>query len=280
MQSEGMMAITEWECMITDKMLINLFSEQSDGTMSRVALEILSSSNPTMAALRKKVEEIETLLWYSTKKNLGKLGMQKRFFKPCNSSSHWEVSCWGECRICHLSGHKAEWCHLARKGGTPPTTSTSTEAAKAGMEKKKKKKKKKKEAKKARDAAAGTETPMEEVDTESDSQADSPVRPVLAALSAENARAEGVNLGTSNKAYISGCLKSILNNMRKEEAQDCFEALRANNRESPMTKTKVFGILTGGYETDTWWDSGCTFAIATLQIIMELGGELQPSPRS
>ena len=27
-------------------------------------------------------------------------------------------------------------------------------------------------------------------------------------------------------------------------------------------------------ETDTCWDSGCTFAVATLQIIKQIGGEL------
>ena len=45
-----------------------------------------------------------------------------------------------------------------------------------------------------------------------------------------------------------------------------------------MTKTKVYGQLTGGYgiENNTCWDSGCIFAIATFQIIKELGVDSDP----
>ena len=103
-------------------------------------------------------------------------------------SSHREESCWGKCRICHWRGHNAG------KEGTTQTTSTSTEAAKASIEKKMKKKK-------AGDKATGTETPVEEVDTESDSKLDSPVRPVVPAPATENARGKRANVGTANKAF-------------------------------------------------------------------------------
>ena len=77
-----------------------------------------------------------------------------------------------------------------------------------------------------------TETPG------SESEVDSPRRPVIPAPAPMNARAERVTLGTANKA--------LLGNMGKEEAQKCFRAFKANSRESPLTRTKLFGKLTGG----------------------------------
>ena len=158
------LAVTEWESMTTDEMLIHHFSKQSDVNMSQASMKILASDNNTVAAVSTKVTDIETLLWYSTNKNLGKQGIQreKRFRKPFNSFSHWKESCWGECRICQQHGHKTEWCHVSGKEGTLPTTSTSIEAPKAGIKKKKKK------AKKAGETAEGTETLVEEVDTDSE----------------------------------------------------------------------------------------------------------------
>ena len=103
---------------------------------------------------------------------------------------------------------------------------------------KKKKMKKKKKVKKTGEAAAGTEAPVEDADTGSGSKVDSPIRP--GGQTAENARAERVNLGTANKACMGRSLNSILSNMGKEKAQEHFQALRANSRESPMTKTKHY----------------------------------------
>ena len=65
---------------------------------------------------------------------------------------------------------------MAGREEAPSVTSASTEVAKTGFEKKKKK------AKKAGSTAAGTETPVEEADTRSESEVDSPRRPVRPAL--------------------------------------------------------------------------------------------------
>ena len=109
-----------------------------------------------------------------------------RFCKPCNSSSDWEATCWGECRVCGHQGHKHEWCYLAGKEGSLPATQTYTEAAKTGIKKKKK---------------AGDTVPTRiempvEAGSDSDSERDNPVGPAPG-LATENARAERINLGTA-----------------------------------------------------------------------------------
>ena len=45
---------TEWETTMEEEMVIHLFSEQSDSTMSKAAMEIRASTNPTVATLKKK----------------------------------------------------------------------------------------------------------------------------------------------------------------------------------------------------------------------------------
>ena len=58
-------------------------------TMSKAAMEILSSGSSSEAALRKKVAKIENCLWYKGgRRNLGKQGLQVKFCKPRGNSSH------------------------------------------------------------------------------------------------------------------------------------------------------------------------------------------------
>ena len=108
---EREMEICDWESMTKDQFLIHLFAESADMTMSKIAMEILSSKNPTVAELRSKIAETENSLWYGSNRNLnmgkfaggapgfgaggaggaiGPVGQppQGRFCKPCNSSSH------------------------------------------------------------------------------------------------------------------------------------------------------------------------------------------------
>ena len=110
---------------------------------------------------------------------------------------------------------------------------------------------KKKKAKKSGEAAAGTETPVEEVDTDSESNLDSPIRPAVPTPAQENLRAKKIYLGTAYKGCMSLSLNSFLSNMGKEEAQEFLQELRAN-RDSPMIKTKA---------NKMFWSraSGCTF---------------------
>ena len=95
-----------------------------------------------------------------------------------------------------------------------PATQNSTEAAKTGIEKKKKKKNKK--VKKAGDPPGGlpgTETIVTS-GSDSESEMDSPTRPVTPAPglppepAPENARAERINLRSTNKACMRHWAKS------------------------------------------------------------------------
>ena len=54
-QLERMMQVWEWESMMVDKFLIHIFSEQSDATMSRVAMEISAGPNLSVATLCTKI---------------------------------------------------------------------------------------------------------------------------------------------------------------------------------------------------------------------------------
>ena len=65
------MEICDWESMTKDEFLIHLFAEGcSDITMSKLAMEVLSSKKPTVAELRSKIAETENLLWYGNNRNL------------------------------------------------------------------------------------------------------------------------------------------------------------------------------------------------------------------
>ena len=127
---EKNMEICDWESMTKDEFLIHLFAESADMTMSKIAMEILSSKNPKIADLRSKIAETENSLWYGNNRslNMGKYAggtpgggsgpggaggpggvggqvIQGRFCKPCGSSSHWESQCFGVCPHCSKRGH-------------------------------------------------------------------------------------------------------------------------------------------------------------------------------
>ena len=121
--------------------------------MSKIAMEILSWNDPTVAALCTKVAETKNSLWYNAGRNLGKYaGGQApptgtKFCKPGNSSTHWDTQCWGVRVKCSLRGHRAESCKAgAGAGAAPPPDPKQAKAA--GEKSKKKKKRKTKQAKK------------------------------------------------------------------------------------------------------------------------------------
>ena len=177
MRLERHMEVIEWENMSKDQFLIHLFAEScSCNVMSKLSMEILSSDNPTVADLRKKISETENSLWYSNSQNLSKYAgggvtdgnpggstPGQRYCKPCDSTTHWESQCYGVCRFCRKRGHREEWCR--NKDQTPPT---EPEQAKAGKEVKKKKKKrnKKKKAKKVEGPEVGEQAQVSESESE------------------------------------------------------------------------------------------------------------------
>ena len=51
-QLEKLMSVAEFDKMTPDEMIIHLFAETADSTMSKIALETLSSCSPSIADLR------------------------------------------------------------------------------------------------------------------------------------------------------------------------------------------------------------------------------------
>ena len=56
---ENLMSIAEFNTMTLDEMIIHLFAETADNTMSRLVLEILAGTKPLVAELRIKIKEKE-----------------------------------------------------------------------------------------------------------------------------------------------------------------------------------------------------------------------------
>ena len=61
---EKLISVAEFEDMTKEQMVLHLFAETADSTMSKLALDILSTQNPTLAELRTKVTEVENAIWY------------------------------------------------------------------------------------------------------------------------------------------------------------------------------------------------------------------------
>ena len=138
---------------------IHLFAEASDPYMSKIAMEILSGPNPSVATLRGKVSETENSLWYNAGRHHGKFA---------GAATHWESACWGACSKCGKRGHRTEWCR------NDPVSPPDPEQAKAAGEKLKKKKKAKK-VDQTNGAAATVENPVSS-GSGSESEGESPTR--------------------------------------------------------------------------------------------------------
>jgi hypothetical protein len=63
-QLETLMSVAEFKEMSADEFIIHLFAETADSTMSKIALEILSTTKPLVSTLRIKVQETENSIWY------------------------------------------------------------------------------------------------------------------------------------------------------------------------------------------------------------------------
>ena len=59
------MSVADFQNMSADEMLIHIFADTADATMSRIALDILASTTPMVAELRVKVTETENSIWYT-----------------------------------------------------------------------------------------------------------------------------------------------------------------------------------------------------------------------
>ena len=191
---------------------------------------------------------------------------QGRYCKPCGSTSHWESQCYGICPHCGKRGHRGDWCR--NKDQTPPT---DPEQAKSAKEEKKKKKRrnKKKKAKKVEVPEVGAQAQVSETDSESES-------PTRADVEDPNtARANRVF--SANKAVRTN-FNLELSNMDPEIVKEVLRAMRASKDSSPMTTTTMYRDSRGkrGTQVNTCWDTGCTFPIASLEVINQLKAKVTP----
>ena len=280
MRLERHMEVIDWENMTKDQFLIHLFAEScSCNVMSKLSMEVLSSNTPTVAELRKKISQTENSLWYSSSQNLGKFAGSggtpgQRYCKPCDSTTHWESQCYGVCRFCGKRGHREEWCR--NKDQTPATPATEPEQANAVTEIKKKKKKKKKNKKKA-NKVEGPEVGEQPQVSESESESESPNRGDVE--DPNNARANRVF--SANKAMKTK-FNSELSGMDPEIVKEMLRAMRAAKDSSPMTITNMYRDVKGktGIQVNTCWDSGCTFPIASLEVVNQLKAKIWPLTQS
>ena len=132
---EKLISVAEFEDMTKEQMVIHLFAETADSTMSKLALDILSTTNPTLAELRTKVTEVENAIWYKGTQGLGKsatLNVMEKHCETCNGKTHNTENCWGKCEVCQRFGHKAEVCrnNPNNQGGAKGIANTATEVKK------------------------------------------------------------------------------------------------------------------------------------------------------
>ena len=108
---EKLMSVAEFETMTKDQFILHLFAETADATMSKLALDILSSPNPNVADLRNKVTEVENAIWYKGTQGIGKAVIAGgKYCETCKSKTHNTEECWGKCSFCQRFGHKTEAC--------------------------------------------------------------------------------------------------------------------------------------------------------------------------
>ena len=75
---ESLMSVAEFDTMIADEMVIHLFIECANKTMSRLVLDLLAGDRPAVAELRIKVKETENCIWYKSGNKYGKLSQREK----------------------------------------------------------------------------------------------------------------------------------------------------------------------------------------------------------
>ena len=116
------MSVAELNTMTSDEMIIHLFTETADNTMSRLALKILVGTKPLVTKLRTKVKETKTLIWYKSVTSYEKLAHREKFCQNCKTRTHDTKDCWGPCEFCGKSSHKKEFCRYKTGRNNPSKT--------------------------------------------------------------------------------------------------------------------------------------------------------------
>jgi hypothetical protein len=282
---EKLMSVAEFETMTKEQYILHLFAETADSTMSKLALDILSSTSPNLAELRNKVTEVENAIWYKGTQGLSKAAtyIAGRYCETCKSKSHNTDDCWGKCSVCKGFGHKAEFCrhNPINREGAKGIANTATVVIK----KKKKKKTGKAAVDKTTDSASNTEVEeiLEPIESEGESEEDSPKH--------GSNRSNRVGLPNMAKRTLlkKTGLNSYLSTMDEKDSQiwgeGVFKALRAKSARStdnPIVKGTMWSNRNGGRSTDAdaIMDSGCTHPLITETITDALRMKITPLTRN
>ena len=286
---ETLMGVSEFDSMTPDEMVLHLFAEHADNTMSKIALDILAKTKPTVDELRHQVAVTENAIWYKQKDGFqGKVAYSgERFCVDCKSKSHSTQECWGLCDTCGRRGHKSQNCrqnpNRSGDGGQGPPAPPRAQSAQEKKKKKKKKKKAKTAADKPQDGQTGQSETENNEESESElSEEESPTKPLV------NSRAQRVNLppeGGAKRALFKPDLNTQLSNMTEDEAEiwgeGVFKALRAKaakTEDNPVVMATAWSKLNSGISTrtDAVMDSGCTHPVVSLSVVKALKMQVQP----
>ena len=85
--------------MSLDEFLIHLFIRDADNKMAKMAKEILERDKPNIHMIVNKIKETEVANMRPPK-----------YCKPCDSRTHNESECWGECKNCGQRNHQSKHC--------------------------------------------------------------------------------------------------------------------------------------------------------------------------
>merc|ERR1712015_490241 len=121
--------------------------------------------------------------------------------------------------------------------------------------------------------------------SESESESESPNRGDVEDLN--NARASPVLRARANRVFSANMARktkfnSELSEMDPEIVKEMLRAMRAAKDASPMTVTNMYRDVKGktGILVNTCWDSGCTFPIASLEVVNQLKAKMWPLTQS
>ena len=290
---EKLMSVADFDNMTADQLLIHIFADTADATMSRIALDILATENPKVADLRVKVTETEGSIWYQSGPKAAKAAFLNtgKQCATCDGRSHTTENCWGQCIHCKGYGHLAEKCRK-NPGNKVNEEDVQKGTAAAVIIPKKKKKKKKGTGKTALTNVVTVEDKPEEIaevseaseEEEEVSEEDSPVKPTSQRASRVGFARKCVFKNCENKGSLNQMLSSIAEEDLKEWSDDVFRALKARKDRNPDNPT-VYGTMwtkrSGGRSTEVAaiMDSGCTHPLTTLTVTQALKMEMTPLDR-
>ena len=196
----------------------------------------------------------------------------QRYCKPCDSKTHDESQCWGECPYCGQGGHQSNFCRFKKnkeQSKTVPQTGRADKAAPKG------KKKKRRAGKRVAVNDNGSRRESEE--EEDISEEESPRKPDNRTETARSARLNFVQPSYRN-------LNDQLSNLNEEERKNL--TIKGNIRrvniarqdDDAVISSTAYSKMVGGKctHTDCVMDSRCNFPLTSTAVVEAIGAEVMP----